>query len=112
MERMLARRPGLRLQHAADGRAGIAAVRARRPDLVLLDMHLPDISGEEVLRALWEDPATRGVPIIVLSADATPGLPNRLRAAGARGFLSKPLNVKQVLGAIDDALAECVKEQP
>jgi DNA-binding NarL/FixJ family response regulator len=52
------------------------------------------------------------VPIIVLSADATPGLPNRLRAAGARGFLSKPLNVKQVLGAIDDALAECVKEQP
>ncbi|MGE0447592.1 MAG: response regulator [Vicinamibacterales bacterium] len=111
MERMLARRPGLQLTHVTHGRAGIDAVRANQPDLVLLDMHLPDMSGEDVLRAIWEDPATRPIPVVILSADATPGLPHRLRAAGARGFLGKPLNVKQVLAAIDDLLAATVKEQ-
>ena len=106
MERMLAKRPGLTLRHLALGRADIAAVVAAPPDLVLLDMHLPDISGEEVLHELWTNPASRDVPVIVLSADATPGLPKRLKSAGARGFLSKPLNVRQVLSAIDDVLAK------
>ena len=106
MERMLAKRPGLVLRHIPLGREGIRAVVETPPDLVLLDMHLPDISGEEVLHELWTNPASRSVPVIVLSADATPGLPKRLKSAGARGFLSKPLNVRQVLSAIDDVLAQ------
>jgi CheY-like chemotaxis protein len=68
-------------------------------------MHLPDITGEEVLQKLAEHPVTRAIPVVVLSADASPQLPRRLQALGARAFLSKPLNVKQVLRVIDDVLA-------
>jgi CheY-like chemotaxis protein len=68
---------------------------------VLLDMHLPDMSGEEVLRLLWEDPASRRIPIVVVTADATPGLIRRMQAAGAAAHLTKPLDIRRVLDVID-----------
>ena len=104
MERILSKRPGLRMAHAADGRAGIEMVRERRPNLVLLDLQLPEMPGEAVLGELWRDPATRAIPIVVLTADATRGLPQRLMSAGARACLTKPLDVLQLLRTVDDLL--------
>jgi CheY-like chemotaxis protein len=62
------------------------------------------MSGEEVLRHLFENPATRGLPVAVVTADATPGLTRRLQAAGATALLTKPLDIKRVLQLIDDVL--------
>jgi PAS domain S-box-containing protein len=104
MERVLARRPGIRLVGAGQGQAGLDVARADRPDLILLDLHLPDISGEEVLRRLWEDARTRAIPVAVLSADATPAQIKRLLAAGASAYLTKPIDVGQVLQLLDDKL--------
>jgi len=104
MERILSRRPGVSLVHAGDGRTGIATVRERQPALVLLDLQLPEMSGDMVLRELWKDPDTRGIPIVVLTADATRGLPQRLISAGARACLTKPLDVQQVLRTLDELL--------
>ncbi len=106
MERVLARRPGVRLVGAGQGQAGLDLARADRPDLILLDLHLPDMNGEEVLRRLWEDPHTRAIPVAVLSADATPAQAKRLRAAGAMAYLTKPLDVSEVLQLLDDKLTK------
>ena len=104
IQRLLAKRPGVRLRTVAQGRLGLEQVRADPPDLVLLDLHLPDLPGEEVLRLLWETPSTRDVPVAVLSADATPSRMKRLRASGAIAYLTKPLDLAAVLGLIDDVL--------
>lgn len=105
MERVLARRPSVRLATAATAAAGLDMARRQRPDLILLDLHLPDIPGDEVLRQLWADPATRPISVSVLSADATPGQIRRLLAAGARPYRTKPLDVDSVLRLIDETLA-------
>jgi CheY-like chemotaxis protein len=104
MERVFARRPGVRLLGASEGRAGLAFAAADRPDLILLDLHLPDMPGDEVLRRLREDPRTRTIPVAVLSADAAPAQTRQLLAAGANAYLTKPLDVGQVLQLLDDAL--------
>ena len=71
---------------------------------VLLDLHLPDIAGDEVLRRLLDDPHTKAIPVVILSADATPGQTSRLLAQGARAYLTKPLDVRELLTLIDDTL--------
>jgi CheY-like chemotaxis protein len=106
MELVLARRPGVRLVWAAQGQAGLDLARAHRPDLIVLDLHLADMHGEEVLRRLWEDPCTRAIPVAVLSADATPAQTSRLLAAGATAYLTKPLDVGQVLQLLDEKLKD------
>jgi CheY-like chemotaxis protein len=77
-----------------------------RPDLVLLDLHLPDMPGTEVLRRLRADPRTSSVPVVILTADARPGLVTRLLDQGARAFLTKPLNVRELLRLLDDIAEE------
>ena len=73
--------------------------------MVLLDQHLPDIGGgEEVLRRLQADPETAAVPVVVVSADATTGQIQRLLAAGASQYLTKPLDVSQFLEVLDQLL--------
>ena len=104
MQRILARRPGIRLVGVAQGQAGIELARAEPPDLVLLDLHLPDMHGEEVLRLLQEDPRTRQVRVAVLSADATPQQAKRLLASGASAFLTKPVNLQAVLHFVDETM--------
>lgn len=106
MRRLLARRPGVELLHAPDGRTALAMLRERRPDLILLDLHLPDGPGEDVLRRVWENPATRSIPVAVLSADATPAQRRRLIACGARTYITKPIDIGEVFKLIDDALSE------
>src|SRR2546430_367722 len=81
VERTIALRPGVKLIPAMQGRLGLALAQQHRPDLILLDLHLPDISGDQVLRALHEDPELSQTPVVVLSADATPGRVPRLLGA-------------------------------
>jgi signal transduction histidine kinase/CheY-like chemotaxis protein len=104
MERILRQRPGVELLHAPQAGAGFDAICRRRPDVVLLDLHLPDMSGEDMLRRLWEDPVNRQIPTVIVTADATPGLARRLKAGGATAVLTKPLNVKDVLRLVDELL--------
>jgi len=104
VERVLGEHTRMRLITAMQGRLGLALAHQHRPDLILADLHLPDMSGEEVLRAVLDDRALRATPVIVLSADATPGQIKRLLAAGARAYLTKPLDVGQLLSEIEAAL--------
>ena len=104
VERTIALRPGVKLIPAMQGRLGLDLARQHRPDLILLDVHLPDISGEQVLRELRADPELGRTPVVVLSADATPGQVQRLLAAGARAYLTKPLDVRRLLTLLDETL--------
>lgn len=104
MERIFKRRPRVTLLHAGRGQLGIAMAREHHPDAILLDLHLPDLTGEEVLRQLWEEPELRPIPVAVLSADATPGQTRRLKAAGAAAYLTKPLDIAKVLRLVDDLM--------
>jgi signal transduction histidine kinase/ActR/RegA family two-component response regulator len=82
------------------GEAGLEAALHGLPDLILLDMHLPDIGGEEVLRRLRAEPATAGIPVIVLSAEASPAIIRRMRDCGVIGYLTKPLDLAQLARTI------------
>ena len=104
VEQVLAERSATRFIPAMLGRLGLALAREHHPDLILADLHLPDMSGEEVLREVLGDPALRRTPVIVLSADATPGRIRRLLDAGARAYLTKPLDVRQLLALLDTEL--------
>lgn len=104
VERIVQRRPNIRLLSAHSG-LGFELVRQTRVDLVLLDLHLPEISGEEVLRRLQADPSSRDIPVVILSADATSGTIARLLAAGASGFLTKPLDAPRFLRILDTYVA-------
>jgi signal transduction histidine kinase len=104
VERILADRPGVHLVTAMQGRLALDLARQHTPDLVLLDLNLPDLSGAEVLQRLQAEPATASTPVIVLSADATPGQIRRLLDAGAAEYLTKPLDVRRFLAVIDDLM--------
>ena len=106
VERILEIRPGITILSALQGRLGLELARQHRPDLVLLDLQLPDLDGEEVLRRLQGDPATEAIPVIIFSADATPGQIARLRRAGAHDYLTKPFRVAAFLALIDGVLHE------
>jgi CheY-like chemotaxis protein len=108
IKRVLARWPQLKLLEAMQGRLGFDLAWEHRPDLILLDLHLPDITGDEVLRRLRDTPETRHIPVVIISADATKTRVNRLLAAGARAYLTKPLDVKKLLTIMEDALKERV----
>ena len=75
-------------------------IRQHHPDLILLDLHLPDLHGREVLEQLERDAATATIPVVVLSADATPAQLERLLAAGAAGDLTKPIDVESLLNIV------------
>jgi CheY-like chemotaxis protein len=104
VERLLAHRPEVKLLTAMQGGLGIELAREHRPGLILLDLQLPDIPGADVLQRLQHDPRTRQIPVVVISADATPGQIKRLRSLGAREFLTKPLDVKRFFGLLDEVL--------
>src|SRR5262249_2874196 len=87
VERILEFRPRLKLLHADCGNTGIEFAQIHHPRLILLDLNLPDMHGIEVIKHLQIDPATNDVPVVVLSADATPSQIERLLTAGARNYL-------------------------
>ncbi|MBP6901725.1 MAG: CHASE domain-containing protein [Burkholderiaceae bacterium] len=101
---ILLQRPQVRLTVSTLGLDGLAAIRQQRPDLILLDMHLPDIDGLELLRQLQRDPASADIPVMVVSADATRERVQAALAAGARHYLTKPLDLGRFLGLLDELL--------
>ena len=104
VQRIAAQRKGVEIIPAMQGRLGLELAREHLPALVLLDLHLPDISGEEVLQRLRDDPVTAKIPVVIVSADATPGQIQRLLNAGALAYLTKPIDVAELLGMLDDHL--------
>jgi CheY-like chemotaxis protein/nitrogen-specific signal transduction histidine kinase len=101
VERILTRRPEVKLISAMQGAIGLELARQHQPDLLLLDLHLPDIQGDEILRQLRADPRTEQLPIVMISADATSAQIERLRAAGASDYLTKPIDVRKFLTLVD-----------
>jgi CheY-like chemotaxis protein len=105
VEQALRFRSALALLSAMQGTLGLDLARRHRPDLILLDLNLPDLPGDEVLARLQADERTRAIPVVIVSADATPGQVERLLAAGAHDYLTKPLQVRRLLELLDGLLA-------
>ncbi|MFN2508337.1 MAG: ATP-binding protein, partial [Chthoniobacterales bacterium] len=105
IERLMEHRPGLHLIAAHEGLTGLNLARQHRPDLILLDVNLPDIDGRELLLRLRAEPDCATIPVVVISADATPGQIERLRSAGAVEYLTKPLDIQKFFKVLDRALA-------
>jgi CheY-like chemotaxis protein/two-component sensor histidine kinase len=104
VEQMLAEQPHIELLTAMQGSLGLDLARKHLPDLILLDLHLPDIRGHEVLVRLRADKLTREIPVVVISADATRGQIQRLLAAGARNYLTKPLDIGEFFRVIEETM--------
>ena len=105
MERIVGLRKDVKLLAAGHGQMGLDLAKAHRPDLILLDLHLPDIAGFDVLQRLRRDSETKAIPVVVVSADATPGHIEQLLAAGAQSYMTKPLEVPSMLNLLDQTLA-------
>ena len=87
-----------------NGLDGLAAMRLRRPSLILLDMHLPDIGGLELLRHLKDDDDLASIPVVVVSADATAAHIEAALTAGAAHYITKPVNLASFLAILDELL--------
>ena len=104
VEELMARRPDIRLLSARDGQHGVAIAREVLPDLILMDINLPGISGVEALRALARDPTTAGIPVVALSANAGPHDIAKGLEAGFFRYLTKPIKVAEFMNTLDEAL--------
>jgi PAS domain S-box-containing protein len=106
MEGILAQRPQVKLRLSANGLDALAAIRTAPPSLILLDMHLPDIDGLQLLRMLKDDPGTASIPVVVVSADAVSTRIKAALEAGAEHYLTKPINVSELLRLLDELLEQ------
>jgi CheY-like chemotaxis protein len=106
LERILEQDGYRNVKSVTDPAEAIGLYDQFEPDLVLLDLHLPDMPGQEVLRRLRAEPRTAEVPVVILSADARPTLVDQLLAQGARAFLTKPLDVRELLELLDAVAGE------
>jgi CheY-like chemotaxis protein/anti-sigma regulatory factor (Ser/Thr protein kinase) len=104
VEMLLSRLGHVEVLTAMQGHLGIELARTHRPDLILLDLHLPDMDGEDVARVLRRDEATREIPIMVLSADAYSSVRRRLLAMGVDAYLTKPFNVAEMIDLVERLL--------
>lgn len=105
LERVLAHRSSVRMIVAGSANLAWELATTHRPDLILLDLHLPDRSGAELLRDLRSDPRTADITIAMLSADASPGQIQRLLDLGADHYLTKPVDVARLLALVDELSA-------
>jgi CheY-like chemotaxis protein len=106
VQRVLAHRDDVEIISAMQGRLGLDLARQHQPVLILLDLHLPDVPGDQLLQQLREDPETAAIPVVIISADATTGQIRRLLAAGARDYLTKPFDVHELLRMVDEAVTK------
>ncbi|HEX8678381.1 MAG TPA: response regulator [Chthoniobacterales bacterium] len=105
VERILEYRPAIKLLHAPRGELGLQLAEAYRPALILLDLNLPDMHGSDVLQRLQQQAATEQIPVVILSANATPTSIERLLSAGAKNYLTKPFNIDHFLAVVDEFVA-------
>jgi signal transduction histidine kinase/ActR/RegA family two-component response regulator len=106
VEEIVRFRSDLRLLSAPDGHIGLSRARAHRPEIILMDLNLPGMSGIEVLRQLRADPATAAIPVIALTANAMPRDIERGQAAGFNRYLTKPIDIDKFTEAINSTLAQ------
>ncbi|MGA2929244.1 MAG: ATP-binding protein, partial [Solirubrobacteraceae bacterium] len=111
-ERILERLAAVELIEAMQGSLGLTLARDRRPDLIILDLQLPDMQGEEVLKRLKSDPRTRHIHVVVLTADASKGTAEHLKSLGASEFVSKPLDVRRFLAVIQSYIDDPRRPDP
>jgi signal transduction histidine kinase/ActR/RegA family two-component response regulator len=111
VSRFLRGRPNTTLRSEASGRAGIEHAVRDMPDLILLDLHLPDLHGDQVLNELKAEPATAAIPVVVLSADASDGVIRRLLASGAHAYLTKPIELAEFGELLDTFAAQAQDRQ-
>jgi PAS domain S-box-containing protein len=104
VEDLIARRSDVRLLSARDGNRGVEIARASRPDVILMDINLPGISGIKALRILAEDPSTAHIPVVALSANAIPRDIEKGLEAGFFRYLTKPIKVNEFMDTLDVAL--------
>jgi len=104
VEQLIARRPDMRLLSAAEGNLGIEFARAYQPEVILMDINLPGISGIAAMKILRADPSTAHIPIIALSANAVPRDIEKALEAGFFNYLTKPIKVDKFMDALDSAL--------
>ena len=102
IEQLLADQPQTTLITAMQGRMALDLARQHKPDLILLDLHLPDLPGWDVLAELQKHDATRHTPVVIISADATSRQIKRLLEAGAHAYLTKPIDVPEFFRVIDN----------
>lgn len=102
---VIAHKPHWTLTRATTGLGGLEHARADPPTAIVLDLHLPDIDGAEVLRLLKSLPATADIPVAMLSADANPHQIARLLTAGAERYLTKPLEIGALFDFLDSTTA-------
>ncbi len=106
VEQVIKRRPSARLVPAMLGGVALDLAAEYHPDVILLDLHLPDMPGEELLHRFRADPVTSSTPVVILSADATRAQVRRLLAAGAAAYLTKPIGVRPLLETLDRLLGQ------
>jgi CheY-like chemotaxis protein len=112
VERILARRAEVRLLSASAPGPGLELAVAHRPCLILLDINLPDMDGYDVMQCLRENPATRDIPVVAVSANAMPKDLARGKAAGFADYLTKPLDVDRLLRVVDDVVLGPTRQAP
>ncbi len=100
-EILASHRPGVRLITSALGKSALLLTKDYHPGLILLDLDLPDIRGIDVLALLQDDGATASIPVVIISADANPRKIEELKIAGAKDYLSKPIDIPQFLAMVD-----------
>jgi PAS domain S-box-containing protein len=110
VEQLIARRPDMRLLTARDGNVGIQLARAHQPEVILMDINLPGISGIEALKILRADPATAHIPVVALSANAMPRDIERGLRAGFFRYLTKPIKVDEFMDTLGEALEFAAQE--
>ena len=106
VEQVLRQRPSITLIPAMLAGVALDLARQHHPDLILLDLQLPDMPGQDVIHQLRADLTTRGIPIIILSADATQSQVDKLLAAGATDYLTKPIRVRDLLQTFDQIIGQ------
>ena len=104
VEQLIARRPDMRLLSAEDGTHGIEMARSHQPDVILMDINLPGMSGIQALKILREDPVTAHIPVLAISANAMPHDIRKGLEAGFFGYLTKPIKVDEFMDALVMAL--------
>jgi CheY-like chemotaxis protein len=104
IEQLMTRRPDIRLLSARDGNMGIQLARAHQPDVILMDINLPGISGIEALKILRADPGTEHIPVIALSANAMPRDIEKGLQAGFFRYLTKPIKVTGFMETLEETL--------
>lgn len=105
LQGVLSYRPSIRLLAAQNGREGLSLAQEHAPDLILLDFHLPDMHGDQVLSCLHHHPRTAHSAVVMISVDAIGGEIDRLMELGASAYITKPYDVGHLLDVLDNALS-------